>query len=448
MPAVPPPLVAVSVETLVSAAAGVQAAASSAVALADASSVPLDGTLLVPSALSASVPVAGVEPVASTPGQWTAALLGLPRSMFAVSEAGGGVTPPSPAPQGAGTAPESPGTPLALSPLTSPAEPIVLDPASNPYAARGPPNAGRKATTATATAQPVQWIGTAGGNWNTPSNWSTGALPQAADDVSITLPAGQTVTITTAITVNSLTCDCDLAINSGGTLTLAATSQFRKLTLAGGTLNAAGAVTIIGAFDATGSGGSLTGSGTFTTQGTSTIDMPGFGHLGITKTWVNEGTLTIGSDDRLLFGWPTAGVGRFVNAVGATVILASTYLNPFDINSGGAHTFVNNGTLRQTAAGAHAVQAGIAFTNTGTVSVENGTLTLGSSGTDTGIYTIAGGAALNFSGGTRTLADGAAINGVGTLQVSGGTVNADALIGVLVPVLLSGGSRTSTRRRA
>ena len=213
------------------------------------------------------------------------------------------------------------------------------------------------------------------------------------------------------------------------------------LTLAGGTLGGTGPVTVLGVLDVTASGSALTGTGTFTTRGTTTVNMAGFGHLGITggKTWVNEGTLTIGSDDRILFGWPTAGAGHFVNAAGATVILASTYVNPFDVNSSGAHTFVNEGTLRQTAAGAHAVQAGIAFINTGTVNVETGTFTIGSSGTDTGTYTVPAGATLNFSGGIRTLAEAAAVNGAGTLQVTNATVNVSGL-GMTLRVLLSSGT--------
>ena len=44
------------------------------------------------------------------------------------------------------------------------------------------------------------------------------------------------------------------------------------------------------------------------------------------------------------------------------------------------------------------------------------------------------------AGGTRTLDTGSEINGLGTLQVSGGTVHANAVSGVLVPMLVSGGT--------
>ena len=42
----------------------------------------------------------------------------------------------------------------------------------------------------------VRWINSAGGDWDKPSNWSTGALPGAGDDVVIDTP-GITVTRST-----------------------------------------------------------------------------------------------------------------------------------------------------------------------------------------------------------------------------------------------------------
>jgi hypothetical protein len=41
----------------------------------------------------------------------------------------------------------------------------------------------------------VFWVNPAGGDWNEPSNWSTGMLPGPADDVSIDVPSAE-VTIT------------------------------------------------------------------------------------------------------------------------------------------------------------------------------------------------------------------------------------------------------------
>ena len=86
------------------------------------------------------------------------------------------------------------------------------------------------------------WIGAAGGNWNVATNWSAGAVPTAADNVYIGLPAGQAVTISSgAVTVNSLTCDGDLTLSGNATLNLNGVSRINgNLTLAGGTLDTPG----------------------------------------------------------------------------------------------------------------------------------------------------------------------------------------------------------------
>jgi hypothetical protein len=47
---------------------------------------------------------------------------------------------------------------------------------------------------------PVSWINAAGGDWGTTSNWSTGAVPGAADDVTINLPGSVTVTHSANVT--------------------------------------------------------------------------------------------------------------------------------------------------------------------------------------------------------------------------------------------------------
>ena len=50
---------------------------------------------------------------------------------------------------------------------------------------------------------------------------------------------------------------------------------------------------------------------------------------------------------------------------------------------------------------------------------------IGSNGTDTGVYAVAAGAALNLVGGTRTFDTGSDVTGAGSLTVSGATVNAN-----------------------
>ncbi|HND55065.1 MAG TPA: hypothetical protein PLV92_21775, partial [Pirellulaceae bacterium] len=87
----------------------------------------------------------------------------------------------------------------------------------------------------------VKWINAAGGAWNVGANWDTGAVPTAADDVTIDV-ANANVTITHsagADTVRSLTTNETVAL-SGGTLTVTTTLDGAgSLTLSGGTLASA-----------------------------------------------------------------------------------------------------------------------------------------------------------------------------------------------------------------
>ena len=202
---------------------------------------------------------------------------------------------------------------------------------------------------ATAPTPTLTWLGTTGGDWNTPSKWSTGAVPQATDDVYIGLPAGQVVTISSgAVTVNTLTCDCQLTVSTGASLTVSSQSQINgKLTLAGGAVGGPGAITIPGTFDVTVTNSALTGSGVFTTQGASTVNTPsGGGFLALVggKSWVNQGTLTIAGDERVFFGFSSGGSNSLTNAAGATVNLASSFATPFDFWTGTA-SVTNLGTL-------------------------------------------------------------------------------------------------------
>ncbi|RPI45226.1 MAG: LEPR-XLL domain-containing protein, partial [Betaproteobacteria bacterium] len=254
---------------------------------------------------------------------------------------------------------------------------------------------------------------------------------------------------------------------SGGTLNVntAAAVTLPSLAMSGGTLGGTGAVVVSGAFGVTGSG-TLSGTGTFTTEALSTVNIAGGGgNLNLTggKHWINEGVLTIGSDDTLLFGLSSGGSNTLTNAVGATLNLSSTHASPLGFWTGTA-ALNNAGTLNQTLTGAHTIASSIAFSNTGTVNLDAGTLTIAGGGTDSGDYAVAEGAVLAFSGGTRTLGTDTSVTGLGRLTVSGATVhangvlalastgagltvssgtlnlNADSASGVLAPVTLSGGT--------
>jgi hypothetical protein len=86
---------------------------------------------------------------------------------------------------------------------------------------------------------------------------------------------------------------------------------------------------------------------------------------------------------------------------------------------------VNAGTLEQTVT-TGTTDIDVTITNTGTVSVQTGTLefSVGGSSSD-GTYTLASGATLDFGGGTFTLS-GDSFSGAGVAQLSGGTLAASA----------------------
>ena len=214
---------------------------------------------------------------------------------------------------------------------------------------------------------------------------------------------------------------------TGGTLNVntAEAVSLPSVLLAGGTLGGTAAVTVTGGLDVTATS-FLSGTGVLTTLGATSVSMAaGGGILGVMggKSWVNKGTLTIGSDERLLFGYFTGGFNSLTNAAGGTIELASSNATPLDFYTGSG-SITNLGTLNQSAAGSHGISGSLAFNNGGAVNVDTGTLVIGGGGTDTDVYAVDAGAALNFSGGTRNFDAGSDISGPGQLIVSGATVNA------------------------
>src|ERR1700733_7174101 len=65
----------------------------------------------------------------------------------------------------------------------------------------------------------ISWKNATSGNWTTANDWSTGAVPGAADDATLDLTSGYTVTITTPIIVNSISIadsSATLSVNDPG----------------------------------------------------------------------------------------------------------------------------------------------------------------------------------------------------------------------------------------
>jgi hypothetical protein len=312
------------------------------------------------------------------------------------------------------------------------------------------------ASAATCTYQQTEGDGTNG--WNTATNWSCAHVPTTGDDVVI--PVGTTTNIgaqpavgaVSTITINANgTATGTLAIT--GAYTISATSTMTvngTFTVATG--NATGSALTIGAGGAftvtTGSasttsitnGGTLTiGAGTVTSTGaiinTGTITFSGAGTLDVQGNLTNSGTFTAGSGRVVLSGRATqtiAGVAfnnlRMEKASGtATLGAGATVAGTLVTTGAGTLAVATGGTLGVTGTltigagttftiGTGAVTAG-SSTNSGTVTLSTGSLTISGGATSTGTLTESDAGLINV-GGYLTLT-GTFSPGTGTLRLSG-----------------------------
>ncbi len=243
----------------------------------------------------------------------------------------------------------------------------------------------------------VFWTNPSGGDWDTGANWSTGTKPGVSDDAvidttGITVAHNQNQTDA----VNSLTSRAALTIGIG-TLSLASASAITSaLTLNNGTLTGAGTVTVSGPL--TWSGGTMSGSFTKVLD-TRTLNNAG------AATWSGTG------------GVECDNVGTFNNLAGASFDdQANNTVWLQVVRTGGS--FNNAGTFT-TSAPTSFVTFGVAFNDTGTVDVRQGSVTLTGGGSFGGDFAIQGGR-VNMMAGTVTFPDGAAGTGTGTLVVAFG----------------------------
>ena len=218
------------------------------------------------------------------------------------------------------------------------------------------------------------------------------------------------------------------------TLTVNGSASFANFKQTTGTLNGTGTVTITSALIWI--GGTMTDAGTTNVNGTDTI-----------------GTSAVGSYYAVFLAggrkFNNGGAGTMTNAPGNNA--ASLYVSDgsiFTIKAGasfnfiataalnygggaiiGGGTVVNQGTLGTSGASAASYIA-IPVTNTGTINVQAGTLSLTSGATFTGTasaFITSAGAYLDFNTGTFTAAAGTVITGTGAgvVDISGGTFNLD-----------------------
>ena len=224
----------------------------------------------------------------------------------------------------------------------------------------------------------VTWISAASGNWDTPGNWSTGALPQAGDVVMINQP-GITVTHSAGTdSVQSITSYANLTL-SGGTLSVSGnlqTTSGANLLLEGGTLTNATILAGTGGsrIELSNSGGTLAGvtiaagatldatqningsqdyayvTGGLTLNGAANLGAAGGGTFGVlyfvngSQTLAGSGTVTFGSNtSNELYARGDDGsnpvtltIGSGITIAGGSGIITGTYVND---------SFVNNGVI-------------------------------------------------------------------------------------------------------
>jgi hypothetical protein len=192
----------------------------------------------------------------------------------------------------------------------------------------------------------ITWINGAGGDWNTAANWSPGQVPGPADKAILALG------VTVSVNVNTAVSNVDLssgALSGAGTLTVSGT-----LNWTGGAMGGSGSIVIS-------NGAALAISGnsdkTFSQR---TINNAG------TLSWSGTGNLNSGN------------AATINNQVGGLFDLQSD--QAWIYNQGGNLPMLNNaGTFRKSGGtGTSTLQA--TATNSGTLALLSGTVTMGGSG--------------------------------------------------------------------
>jgi hypothetical protein len=317
----------------------------------------------------------------------------------------------------------------------------------------------------------VQWINPLGGDWNNPSNWSTGVLPGPNDDVLIDVPGGVTIThlngdaqahsllstnpfamyggtftVTNGIQVNNAFTFVNGVLNNGGTLMVpdGAVLQLVNGALQGGTLATSGTGLITTIF------GNGFGTQLVNVTNNGQLDVVDHSALQLLGTITNNGTISLLAGQNGFFAdlWidgavTLAGTGQVQlsnsannrilgqNTAFSQLTNQSTIAGTGQIGVGPSSLFtlINQGTVLASGGDlwlGPTEQIRIGATETDTMTVTNtGTLSAGTGGAlrlVNSIVTNTGGLMEAKTGGV--LVFGAA--GADLATFTGGTVKADA----------------------
>jgi hypothetical protein len=290
----------------------------------------------------------------------------------------------------------------------------------------------------------VEWIVDASGAWEHTANWSGGMVPAAGDWVVINRPAGAfTVTISSATAAISRL-DASEALVVNGTLTLDGEGIADGGLTLSGALAGTGSV-VLGADAAWISGTISLGGGVTVAHGhVLTIGSIDATHVLTATTLRNHGTVTWTAGAISLTGGGTVSV---VNEAGGLWDAAGDLT--FTSNGGGNLTFANAGTLRKSAgAGTLLLGGAVAYSNTGTLHIQTGTLRFSGDGAsatlmNSGELHVAAEATALLD--RVTLAAGSTFTGGGLLQMNG-TTTVTGDVTVTLPSLLANSTVTGPGR--
>nr|WP_244920147.1 Ig-like domain-containing protein [Rhizobium etli] len=333
---------------------------------------------------------------------------------------------------------------------------------------------GSSALIANFTVQPfsIEWINPNGGSWGVASNWSTGQLPSAQDDVLIPLPTGATVDLPSSdasiarlvqsgggrlslsggsLSVANSTTVAGTFVLAGGTFSPNGSSTFGRLEQSSGLLTTNNTVTVSG--HSTLSGGTQGGPGTTFANGGAEFISTGFGldggrtlRLGGTSAATGSYVLLSLNASNPQTGLSEIGSGTLTIANGAAFNDQTTdsglyiYTNNFGTDDDGSTAAVNNqGTFIKSGSAATSTILAV-FNNSGTVDVQSGILDLSSGGTDVGA-TYKGAGTIRFSTGTRTL-DTASSIATADVVFNGGTMTVNGIYAASGSTTMSSGAVT------
>jgi uncharacterized repeat protein (TIGR01451 family) len=290
----------------------------------------------------------------------------------------------------------------------------------------------------------AHWINSSGGNWNTASNWSTGTVPTASNDVFIDANGTYTVSLDVNPAFNSLTVgggtgtqtldlgvSHDLTFNNAGTITASGV-----LTFASGRLLGTGPLTVNGVMNwssdseidttiaiASGATLNINGSGTRQING-GTINNSG------TVNWSGGNNISIYN----------SGV---INNLATGLFSVTNDQLIYQHCCSAAQAFNNAGTFRKSVGTNTTTIDGNGFNNSGTLDVQSGTLLLGSGGTSTGVFNATAAGTILVSS-VYTLGTGATLTGSGNFQLSAGQLAVIATGVAVNHLTLTGGTLNIT----